>query len=324
VLVRPILKKGEGGDEAKDAKLEGKGGAQKFDLQPKPAEGEWDGYFLGSVTLTEPGEYEFRLPIPGVEGEYLKQNVIVRKPNPEKDNVRPNFGYLYQLATPADPVLKTLPTDVRRRVESMLQVPEGQSVAGQKRLFFHLQSADSILDCLTPVPPKTDTVKGRFEDVWDSGPISETRLFLFYAVMLTPLVVGVIGAIILLALKQWMAAIAFFVASALLGVIGVLYCFLPLPTLLLLGGLVTFGGLAYGVYMAVKQDLAGIAVLMVAGILLAGVVALLAWRLPDGFVESFANSLRNDSLPLGFSVLMAVLVGLVGLEWLTRKLLRLA
>src|SRR5438477_10773112 len=56
VLVRPVPKKGEGGDEAKDAKPDGKGGLQKFDLQAKPAEGEWQGYFLGSVTLTEPGE----------------------------------------------------------------------------------------------------------------------------------------------------------------------------------------------------------------------------------------------------------------------------
>ena len=50
--------------------------------------------------MKEPGEYEFRIPIPGTN-ESLTQRLTVRKPNPELDNVRNNFGLLYQLASEA-------------------------------------------------------------------------------------------------------------------------------------------------------------------------------------------------------------------------------
>ena len=43
---------------------------------------EWRGMFAVSVRLPEEGKYELKIPIPGTS-ESLKQELIVRKPNPE-------------------------------------------------------------------------------------------------------------------------------------------------------------------------------------------------------------------------------------------------
>ena len=99
----------------------------KFDLRAKPTDGDWQGYYIGSIQIKEPGEYEFQLPIPGTN-EALRQSLIVRKPNPELDNVRTNFAYLYQLASPAGPLLDRLPAETRREIEPLLQVPQDQSL----------------------------------------------------------------------------------------------------------------------------------------------------------------------------------------------------
>ncbi len=87
---------------------------QQFDMKSKPHDGEWKGYFTGAITLKEPGEYEFQLPVPGTS-ESLRTTVTVRRSNPELDNVRTNFGYLYQLASEAGPLMSKLSPEGARR-----------------------------------------------------------------------------------------------------------------------------------------------------------------------------------------------------------------
>src|SRR5260370_7002024 len=123
--------------------------------------------------------------------EYLTQNETVGKLNPEKDKVRTNFGYLYQLASPSDTLLRSLPADTRKKIESLLQVPDGQTSAGNertsKRLFFTLATADAITDCLVPVPPNTDTINGRFEDLWYQSIFPDCPSGPFFPSPFTPL-----------------------------------------------------------------------------------------------------------------------------------------
>ena len=196
-------------DKNRDEKAE----MQKFDLLAKPTDGDWQGNFIGSIQIKEPGEYEFQLPIPNT-GESLRHNLIVRKPNPELDNVRTNFGYLYQLASSSNDLLKNLPAETRKEVEAVLQVPQDQNQGGDekigKRLFFPLSSADAIAKCLVPVPPKTETIKGRFEDLWDEGIKTERFVNAFWATILAPLAIGLFGAVILLLMRQWFGALMFF------------------------------------------------------------------------------------------------------------------
>lgn len=238
---------------------------QQFDMKAKQTDGDWLGYFTGAITIKDAGEYEFVLPIPGTN-ESLRQTILVRKPNLELDNVRTNFGYLYQLATEAGPVLKNLSPEARKKVESMIQVPEGAGVGEKpaKRLFFPVESADAVADCLVAVAPKTETVKGRFEDLWDAGWDTDLIPLPIWACALILLGgLQVVGAIILAFLRQWLAALLFIVICNAVAI--------------------------------------GVCILMFV-------------------LEEF----MSNKLPINFSYLLVIVVGLLGVEWLARKLLRLA
>src|SRR5205823_2208001 len=65
--------------------------AEKVDMRAKPVDDpkNWRGLFTASVKLSEEGKYEFKIPIPGTS-ESIRQELSVRKPNPELDNVRNN------------------------------------------------------------------------------------------------------------------------------------------------------------------------------------------------------------------------------------------
>ncbi len=342
VLVRKVERKNrEGGapdpkdkdpgkekDKGKEVKGEKKDSILRFDLKAKPTEGDWQGYFYGSIVIPEPGEYEFRVPIPGVETDPLKQSVTVRKPNPEIDNKRTNFGYLYQLASPSDTLLRSLDADTKKRIESLLQAPEG-ALPGKgekvtKRLYFPLASADAIADCIQPVPPKTDTIKGQFVDLWDVGVQTGWSISMFWAVLLVPIAVGFIGAIILLALRQWLSAVIFFGACVVLSLLAWLFCYFPYAALVVIGLLVAAGTLACTIAMLVQQDFLGAVILFVIVAIVGAVGLAVYFFYLDAHTRNFAESLRTDSLPLGFSFLLITAVSLVGLEWLMRKLLRLA
>lgn len=251
-------------DKNKDEKAE----MQRFDLQPKPIDEKWQGYFQGTIHIKEPGEYEFQLPIPGMANESLRQNLVVRKPNPELDNVRTNFGYLYQVATDAGPLVKSLTPELRKEIEASLQIP-AEAPQGEertsKRLFFPILSADAVGKCIVQIPPKTETaVKGPPEHIWARGlETGITPIPAWLAVILAPLLVGFVGTAILLILRQWISAIIFF----------------------------------------------GLCIVMT---ILAGILSVV-----------FEQFLSKD-LPINFAYLLVIIVSLLGIEWLTRKLLRLA
>jgi hypothetical protein len=255
VLVRRV-------DKNKDDKAE----LQSFPIKAKPSDAStWEGYFEGKFTLKEPGEYEFQLPIPGTT-ESLRQNLVVRKPNPELDNVRTDFGYLYQLATDANPLLRNLPPDTRKEIEAALQIPAdvkpGEGNVG-KRLFFPLSSADTVAKCLVSQKPREETIKGRFVDLWDSGTHSDYPFPIWAAILLMLAAIALVGVLVLAVMRQWVGALVFF-------------------------GICAF---------------------------VAAIVGVLAYVL-----ENF----QIAELPVDFSYLLITVVSLLGIEWLARKLLRLA
>src|SRR5436309_954238 len=66
----------------------------------RPTSAEATGWFEGRVLLMQPGEYRVSIQIPG-GGEPLSRKFIVKESNPEMDNVRPDLGQLYQVASDA-------------------------------------------------------------------------------------------------------------------------------------------------------------------------------------------------------------------------------
>ena len=98
-----------------------------FDLKAKPAQGDWQGWFMGKYALKEPGEYEFFIPISGTS-ESLTHRLIVRKPNLEMDNVRENHGALYQLSSDAGPILNRLDGPNRAAVQKALGRPVSDEI----------------------------------------------------------------------------------------------------------------------------------------------------------------------------------------------------
>ncbi len=252
VLVRRIT-------DAKDDK------AERYELKPRPVDDprEWQGYFSGSVKIKEDGKYEFKIPIPGT-AESLRQEVIVRKPNPETDNVRNNFDYLYQMASEAPKVLATLPSAVRKEIEGKLKAPPSSDPAisgNAPRLFFTLATADAITKCLRQIEPKRERIKGPLYDLWDKGFESGLSVSAYTLAWGTPLAIGVLGFGILMFLRQKVAAALFLLGTWFLALVVAVSGLLPLE-----------------------------------------------W--PD--------------LPIDFSFVLVAVAALLSIEWLTRKLLKLA
>jgi hypothetical protein len=191
-----------------------------FDLKAKPTQGDWQGWFAGKYTIREPGEYEFKIPIAGTS-ETLSHRLTVRKPNLEMDNLRHNHGALYQIATDATPVLDRLTGPVREQVKNALGRPtseESKDSYGRdtSRLFFPLTSADRIPSCLKVVPPDRQSTKGSLKDLWDEGYQSGWEIGAYQLAMIIPVIVGLLGACILLVLRQFWGAGAFLGAALLI------------------------------------------------------------------------------------------------------------
>ncbi len=147
---------------------------------------------------------------------------------------------------------------------------------------------------------------------------------MFWAVILGPLLVGAIGMAILFVMRQWVAAIGFFVLTGLVSVLALTYVYQPGLAVALGSALVTLTAVGYGIYLGIaRQDFFAMIglILLAVGVDVAGGYLLL--QCSDG-MSRFANIIATEWLPIGFSGLLIVAVSLLGVEWLTRKLLRLA
>jgi hypothetical protein len=242
---------------------------KEFELRPKNTQGDWNGWFTGQFRVKSPGVYELSVPIPGTSQTLTANPIEIRKPNLERDNTRPNFGSLYQLASPADKIMSRLPPGARAQVLAALQPPSSEDLIRTSkeapsgaRLFFTLQNADLIPECLVKVEPKRESVKGSLKDLWDEGVRSGESMRADYVIMLGLAAFGVVACGVLAFIRRWVLAI----------VLGA-------------GALLAIAGL-----FALTQVLD------------------LDWVM----------------LPLDMSFVLGVIVGLLGLEWLARKLLKLA
>jgi hypothetical protein len=248
---------------------------ESFELRPKNTQGEWNGWFVGTFKVRTPGDYEFRIPIPGVpDSDWPSHRMNIRQPNLEMDNVRNNFKDLYRLASDATPLLNNVNLEMRKELEKWLKPPEDVEVhelsaegKDVKRLFFALKDADSVPKFLRKLGPKRESTKGKLLDLWDDGfgrqeVFDPPEVSAYYLFLLFPLAIGLLAATVLLFTQRPVAA---------------------------------------GVTI-------GAAALMATLVCLIDLFAALSWA----------------DVPIDMSFALASIAFLLCLEWLTRKLLKLA
>jgi hypothetical protein len=237
--------------------------SEKYELKPRPVEDPKDaeGYFSVTVKFKEEGKYELKIPIPGT-AEALRREIMVRKPNPELDNVRNDFDYLYRIASKADVLDAGLSPEVRKELRGKLKANTDADGKESPRLFFTLATADTITRCLRQIEPQKERIKGPLFDLWDKGFETQRVVNAYHFAWGLPLAVGLLGFAILLFLRQTLYAFLFVGGAGLLALIATL----------------------------------------------AGLVPGIDW--PD--------------LPIDFSFVLVTVVALLSVEWLTRKLLKLA
>lgn len=254
-----------------------------FTLQPKPSQGEWNGWFMGRHLVTTPGEYRLDLEIPG-SPDSLTGKFVVKEANPELDNTRPDFGQLYQVATELNDL--GVNDQVKAKVKQRLRPPrlddKGKADSRESaanlidkdspRMFFDLKTAELIPECIL-YDSKTQRSRGPVDDLWDDGPTVQPE----YADLTAKVVAG--------------------------------------AYVLMLAGLLCAPAI---ILFLNRRPLHGV-VALVTGLVVTLAIVLFV-------VESQGTALLLPSIetPIKIGAVLLVIVGLLSLEWLTRKLLRLA
>lgn len=313
-----------------------------FKLQAKPAGTDWNGWFSGTFKAFTPGEYTLKIPIPGAPNNPLTATINVFKPDPELANVKPNHGFLYQLATTAQPVLERMEGKARQDLLTILRPPtdekgktaevgEGEDTV---RLYFPLENADSIADLLVEIQPDEVSKKGALRDIWDLGfggsevPLFNILLFAFIAVIFFASIFLVTG----LLSKEWIQSTVagLFLAVCVVGLLGTLFFHTVYVAndpgtewvkvslqatgfMLLLVVPPGIGLIISLILVTIRQWTGAAALFAVTVVFFLGVIAVDRIFQPTWAV-----------FPLQASYVLLLIVGLLSLEWLTRKLLRLA
>ena len=133
--------------------------------------------------------------------------------------------------------------------------------------------------------------------------------------------VGVVGVIILCLLRQWVSAAIFFGICVVVSIGVLLFTYVPALAVFLTLSLAGLAAAVYVIVLFVKQEF------ITASILLGVCVGLFFFGLFYGFEKAsaaadFFSRASGEDLAIGFAFLLMVIVGLLGVEWLTRKLLR--
>jgi hypothetical protein len=121
-----------------------------FELTAKP--GSDDGWFAGRFPVRSPGIYRLELKVKETGDVYTHRFTVI-EPDPELDNVRPDFDQLYGLASEATGVLKHLDETTQTELRLRLRKPPAKD--REARLLFDLKGAALIPDCvlLPKAPP---------------------------------------------------------------------------------------------------------------------------------------------------------------------------
>jgi hypothetical protein len=270
-------------------------------------------------------------------GSVDKREFFVEKDNPELNDVRPDFAQMYQLASSAKPVLARMEDEKKKeRLAQVLKTPANLSVlvdevgddregAGGQRLYFTLDTADIIPDCMTSPPPKTGRHKAGLEDLWTKGP-TVTREAAAEVLTVALLGLGLLaGALALVSLLGFLTGRPVLISIIILCSLSIMTAGLGTLAVLLGGGFIRLAlvpGIAAGSLLfltllmrpsdkPVQFSLIWLGITAAVMVLL--VFPLLVVVLMDTGIK-----------PIMVGYLLMAIVAFLSLEWLTRKLLKLA
>jgi hypothetical protein len=191
-----------------------------FDLKAKGTKD--DGSFDGTLVLHVPGTYEVSIPIEGTN-QSLSAKLTVRAPDPETDNKKPELERLFHMASDVSVLLKSVSMPQAAK-DKILEIVTGDKNLDNKnkktKLYFTLQEADKIDQILTTIAPRQINVKGKQYDLWDKFWKPDwISVSSFWAAVIGPWVVALIGLAILLIVRNYMGALAFALGFGLLSLV---------------------------------------------------------------------------------------------------------
>src|SRR5262249_41044220 len=146
-----------------------------FELKPRKGGGEFDGYYAGQVLAESgrfpPGDSRYRvvIDVPDSPGDTIQGEFLLKKSDPELDNVRPDFAALQAAASSLEEVAKRLSDPA---VLEKLKGSERDMT--RVKLAFKLSETDKLAvipECFLPseATAKTERNRGPVEDLWDKG-----------------------------------------------------------------------------------------------------------------------------------------------------------
>jgi hypothetical protein len=277
------------------------------------------GIFTGSFQAETPGQYTLRLEAGGAEAFTHTFNVL--PPNVELGNLRTDFEHLYTIASDAAPALERLDGESRKRVQEALLSSRGAYGKDIKKqhLFFRLKKAEVIPQLLTSVPPDANKNKGKYEELWDKGSETGWAMRADHVMMLGFACIGLLACAILFFIGRPLLAANVAGTTLLLVLCMFLTNYLRFGFAALL--LVASVGLLIGASLALSRRaipavVFGVCCAVVIGgyLVAAALFGDWVWGIQGGWIP----------LRLELAWVLAFVVGLLGVEWLTRKLLKLA
>jgi hypothetical protein len=293
----------------------------KFRLKAQPGQGgQSRGIFTGTFQAETPGQYTLRLEAGGAEPFTHTFNVM--PPNVELGNLKTDFEHLYMMASNAAPALERLEGEARKRVQEALTSSRGGYGKDIKeaRLFFTLNMAkEAIPQLITKVPPDSNKNKGKYEELWDKGSDTGWRMRADFVMMLGIGCFGILAGAILFFISRPL------LAANVLGVCGLFVLCIYLTNhlrfghavLLLLLGCAVLIGLSLFLTRKVIPGLVVVSCFVLAG--LAYFVSAAAF---GDAVMGYSGGWQVLRLEMAW--VLGFVVTLLGVEWLTRKLLKLA
>ena len=311
-----------------------------FELKPRKGGEKFEGYYTGQVTADAKqfphgdSRYKVTVEVPDSPGDTLDAEFIVRKSDPELDETRPDFAAMDRMAGTVDEVKGKLNDAVK-----LQKLMGANTDAAKARLTMKLSETDRIAvipDCMDKKFNKQRNLGG-IDDLWDDEYEPNGRLHEVAHNRLVPYVSDGL-----------LASIPFFILTALLiafGQRGGLFAqFLLLGSLGLgLAAATYFLGYAVAGFFAddiSQQGSAGkIVELVLAGIVFLPLLVCLGGLFLFWGSDLFrAQASRMGALFVGLqgaflvyagysfpvAIALLVIVSFLCIEWLSRKLLRLA
>ena len=311
-----------------------------FELKPRKGGEKFEGYYTGQVTADAKqfphgdSRYKVTVEVPDSPGDTLDAEFIVRKSDPELDETRPDFAAMDRMAGTVDEVKGRL-----NDAAKLQKLMGANTDTAKARLTMKLSETDRIAvipDCMDKKFNKQRNLGG-IDDLWDDEYEPNGQLHEVAHKRLVPYVPdGLLASIPIFILTVLLIAFGqrggMFVQLLLLGSLGL--------------GLIaatSFLGYAVAAFFAddfSQQGPAGkIVELVLAGIVFLPLLACLGGMLLFWGSDMFrAQASRMGALFIGLqgaflvyagysfpvAIALIVIVSLLCIEWLSRKLLRLA